>query len=80
MQSLGAFGKPCLIHSSNMLTGICTFEGCNHRILCHECQLSHENTHKNYVKSILEVLYLDSDAEFQKANKKNGWRFSDVHQ
>jgi hypothetical protein len=69
MQSFGAFGKPCAKHPSNFISNVCIFDNCPDRILCAECQLSHDLGHKNHFKSVLEVLMFNADAEHQRAKK-----------
>jgi len=64
MQNLGVFGKPCSRHPPNLVTGICTHPDCTNRVLCHECQTSHDIKHKSSFKSVLEILKMDIESEF----------------
>ena len=65
MQSLGSLAKACTKHPENLLTAFCLHPFCKDRVLCSDCQSSHDLSHRSQFKSILSILLTDMDAEFQ---------------
>jgi hypothetical protein len=67
MNSLGVFGKTCVLHSDKYISEICMANNCDKRIICIECRKNHNSQHWNYFQPLLDFLSVNIEDETNKA-------------